>query len=244
MITSSPGSMSLTTLPPAPSIAQLSDESAAEGYAAQSGIPYCNGLVKNRYIGRTFIQPTQDMREGAVSLAQLSDESNTPQELSCPIQKGLNPYVSRAATTSRPSVTAMQNAPSSRDNEDVIMPVGDIAVGHVRYSTSGGNNLANVQPICVNTLRGRLALAHNGNLSNARLPLKNANEEVKNAIFNNVSKRLAVMIKEDMDFIFQHFFHFLDNLGAGPVHDGNTPCHIRLLLGRQRRYHLRSLLRR
>ena len=31
--------------------------------------------------------------------------------------------------------------------------------------------------------------------------LKSANEEVKNAIFNNVSKRLAVMIKEDMDFM-------------------------------------------
>ena len=31
--------------------------------------------------------------------------------------------------------------------------------------------------------------------------LKNANEEVKNTIFNNVSKRLAVMIKEDMDFM-------------------------------------------
>ncbi len=53
--------------------------------------------------------------------------------------------------------------------EDVIMPSGDIAVGHVRYSTSGGNNLANVQPICVNTLRGRLAVVHNGNLSNAAL---------------------------------------------------------------------------
>ncbi len=33
------------------------------------------------------------------------------------------------------------------------------------------------------------------------LALKNANEEVKNTIFNNVSKRLAVMIKEDMDFM-------------------------------------------
>ena len=41
---------------------------AAEGYAAKSGIPYCSGLVKNRYIGRTFIQPTQNMREGAVRL--------------------------------------------------------------------------------------------------------------------------------------------------------------------------------
>jgi amidophosphoribosyltransferase len=36
---------------------------ASEGYARESGIPYGNGLVKNRYIGRTFINPTQDARE-------------------------------------------------------------------------------------------------------------------------------------------------------------------------------------
>ena len=35
---------------------------AAEGYAKASGIPYGQGLVKNRYIGRTFIAPTQEMR--------------------------------------------------------------------------------------------------------------------------------------------------------------------------------------
>jgi amidophosphoribosyltransferase len=35
---------------------------AAEGYARRSGIPYGQGLVKNRYIGRTFIAPTQEMR--------------------------------------------------------------------------------------------------------------------------------------------------------------------------------------
>ncbi len=35
---------------------------AAEGYARRSGIPYGQGFVKNRYIGRTFIAPTQDMR--------------------------------------------------------------------------------------------------------------------------------------------------------------------------------------
>lgn len=42
--------------------------SAAIGYAARSGIPYGVGLVKNRYIGRTFIQPTQGARENAVRL--------------------------------------------------------------------------------------------------------------------------------------------------------------------------------
>ena len=35
---------------------------AAEGFARESGIPYGQGLVKNRYIGRTFIAPTQEMR--------------------------------------------------------------------------------------------------------------------------------------------------------------------------------------
>lgn len=35
---------------------------AAEGYARESGIPYGQGLVKNRYIGRTFIAPSQELR--------------------------------------------------------------------------------------------------------------------------------------------------------------------------------------
>lgn len=42
--------------------------SAAMGYAQQSGIPYEMGLVKNRYIARTFIQPSQVMREKSVQL--------------------------------------------------------------------------------------------------------------------------------------------------------------------------------
>lgn len=41
---------------------------AATGYAEASGIPYATGLIKNRYIGRTFIQPTQALREQAVQL--------------------------------------------------------------------------------------------------------------------------------------------------------------------------------
>ena len=41
---------------------------AALGFARQSGIPYGIGFVKNRYIGRTFIQPTQAQRENAVRI--------------------------------------------------------------------------------------------------------------------------------------------------------------------------------
>lgn len=42
--------------------------SAALGYSEASGIPFAQGLLKNRYVGRTFIQPTQEMREVAVRL--------------------------------------------------------------------------------------------------------------------------------------------------------------------------------
>lgn len=36
---------------------------AAQGFAAATGIPFVDGLVKNRYVGRTFIQPAQSMRD-------------------------------------------------------------------------------------------------------------------------------------------------------------------------------------
>jgi amidophosphoribosyltransferase len=42
--------------------------SAALGYAEASGIPYAVGLIKNRYVGRTFIQPAQETREFGVHL--------------------------------------------------------------------------------------------------------------------------------------------------------------------------------
>ncbi|GIO28015.1 amidophosphoribosyltransferase [Ornithinibacillus bavariensis] len=42
--------------------------SAAIGYAEASGIPYEIGLIKNRYIGRTFIQPSQELREQGVKM--------------------------------------------------------------------------------------------------------------------------------------------------------------------------------
>ena len=44
---------------------------------------------------------------------------------------------------------------------------GSMAIGHVRYGTTGGNGVLNAQPIVVNHVKGHLALAHNGNLVNA-----------------------------------------------------------------------------
>ena len=45
-----------------------SGRSAALGYARASGIPYCEAIVPNRYVGRTFIKPTQQQRRDAVQL--------------------------------------------------------------------------------------------------------------------------------------------------------------------------------
>jgi amidophosphoribosyltransferase len=44
---------------------------------------------------------------------------------------------------------------------------GHIAVGHTRYSTTGSSHLRNAQPLTVNCARGQIAIAHNGNLTNA-----------------------------------------------------------------------------
>ena len=45
-----------------------SGTTAATGFAYEAGIPFAEGLIKNRYIGRTFIQPTQKQRDAAVKL--------------------------------------------------------------------------------------------------------------------------------------------------------------------------------
>lgn len=62
---------------------------------------------------------------------------------------------------------------------------GNMAVGHVRYGTTGGNTRKNCQPIEVNHQKGKMALAHNGNLSNA-LKLRDK-LELSGAIFHTTS---------------------------------------------------------
>src|SRR5262245_39118462 len=45
--------------------------------------------------------------------------------------------------------------------------VGSMAVGHTRYSTTGSSLIQNAQPLTINSRIGRVAIAHNGNLTNA-----------------------------------------------------------------------------
>ena len=62
---------------------------------------------------------------------------------------------------------------------------GDMAVGHVRYGTTGGNHRANAQPIVVNHVKGPMALCHNGNLVNS-YELRNE-LELNGSIFHTTS---------------------------------------------------------
>ena len=50
--------------------------------------------------------------------------------------------------------------------EDIERLSGNIGVGHVRYSTTGGSTEANAQPIAMNYIKGSLAVVHNGNIVN------------------------------------------------------------------------------
>ena len=72
-------------------------------------------------------------------------------------------------------------------SEDTLthFPMGNMAVGHVRYGTTGGNTRNNCQPIEVNHQKGKMALAHNGNLTNA-LELRDK-LELSGAIFHTTS---------------------------------------------------------
>lgn len=64
-------------------------------------------------------------------------------------------------------------------------PTGTMAVAHTRYGTTGASNRNNCQPIEVNHVKGRMAIAHNGNLSNAA-ELRSA-LELSGAIFHTSS---------------------------------------------------------
>ena len=63
---------------------------------------------------------------------------------------------------------AMGHVAGNFDRDDIIRKLsGRIAIGHVRYSTTGETALRNVQPLFADLAEGGFAVAHNGNLSNA-----------------------------------------------------------------------------
>ncbi len=68
---------------------------------------------------------------------------------------------------------------------------GHRAIGHVRYSTAGASRLRNAQPITANTARGPIAIAHNGNLTNADVLRREMERE--GAIFQSTSDTEVIL---------------------------------------------------
>ncbi|KAF5039764.1 amidophosphoribosyltransferase [Sedimentibacter saalensis] len=129
---------------------------------------------------------------------------------------------------------------------DVIQRLsGGIAIGHVRYSTSGGSEIENAQPLVVRYKNGTLALAHNGNLVNAD-SLRNILEDsgvifqtsidtevVANMIARNANGDVLKSIKNVMEIIKGAFAFVIatekqligvrDHFGLRPLCLGQRP---------------------
>src|SRR6185503_13255893 len=77
---------------------------------------------------------------------------------------------------------------------------GSMAVGHTRYSTTGSSHLRNAQPLTGDSARGQIAIAHNGNLTNAAQLRDEL--EAKGAIFQTTVDSeiiLHLMAQPDLD---------------------------------------------
>jgi amidophosphoribosyltransferase len=77
---------------------------------------------------------------------------------------------------------------------------GDLALGHIRYSTAGGAGLQNAQPLLVHYNEGDLALVHNGNLTNAqeiRARLVNEGSLLQTSIDSEVIVHLIARSRRD-----------------------------------------------
>jgi amidophosphoribosyltransferase len=77
------------------------------------------------------------------------------------------------------------------DEEALVRLEGDSAIGHVRYATTGGGHMRNVQPFLVRTREGQVSIAHNGTITNAEA-LRTELEE-RGSIFSSTSDTEVVL---------------------------------------------------
>ncbi|OPJ57531.1 amidophosphoribosyltransferase [Clostridium oryzae] len=91
---------------------------AAVGYAEASGIPYGTGFIKNKYVGRTFIAPTQEIRERAVSIKLNVLKVNVKDKRVVLVEDSIV-----RGTTSRKLVEQLKNAGAKEVHFRVASPV-------------------------------------------------------------------------------------------------------------------------
>ncbi len=86
---------------------------------------------------------------------------------------------------------AMGYVSDALTDEDVAGLKGHLAIGHVRYSTTGSSNVLNAQPIHITYKHGSLAIAHNGNLTNANVLRRQM--ESDGSIFNTTNDSEVIL---------------------------------------------------
>lgn len=91
--------------------------SAAIGYAEEAGLPFETGMVKNRYIGRTFIEPSQELREQGVKM-KLSVVSKVVKDKSIVV---IDDSIVRG-TTSRKLITMLKKAGAKEVHMRIAAP--------------------------------------------------------------------------------------------------------------------------
>ncbi|MBI5143924.1 MAG: amidophosphoribosyltransferase [Candidatus Omnitrophica bacterium] len=77
------------------------------------------------------------------------------------------------------------------DEEGLKRLKGHLAIGHVRYSTTGSSTVKNVQPLLINHKKGFIAVAHNGNITNS-VELKNELEDAGSILQTTMDSELIV----------------------------------------------------
>ncbi|WP_084053464.1 amidophosphoribosyltransferase [Desulfonispora thiosulfatigenes] len=95
--------------------------------------------------------------------------------------------------------------------EDLKKLKGDIAIGHVQYSTTGITSALDAQPIVCSYLQGNIALAHNGSLTNAK--------ELRNKLANNGS-----VFQSSTDS--EVFVNLIAHYGQNPIEESLMKCMI------------------
>ncbi len=90
---------------------------------------------------------------------------------------------------------------------------GDSAIGHVRYSTAGDQRNENIQPLIANTSLGKVAIAHNGNITNSRILKRELTK--KGQIFQSTTDTefiLSLLSLNNKDSIEERFIDFSPKL--------------------------------
>ena len=85
------------------------------------------------------------------------------------------------------------------DNERLAEMVGTHAIGHTRYSTTGSSHVNNAQPVIVPTRLGSVAIAHNGNLVNAREMRAQLEQAGHHLMSSTDSEGIAHVIAQEID---------------------------------------------